>query len=82
VGGAADYLEEAENVCQAVFKGLGLVERVRTTMFVSGVRFKIIQQGEPKMLVLDASDETVEEILDYAQARGASVGGPQGARQT
>jgi hypothetical protein len=26
------------------------------------------------MFVLDASDETVEEILDYAQARGASVG--------
>jgi hypothetical protein len=47
-------------------------------MFVSGVRFKIMQQGEPKMLVLDASDETVEEILDYAQARGASVGFSRG----
>jgi hypothetical protein len=47
-------------------------------MFVSGVRFKIMQQGEPKMLVLDASDETVEEILDYAQARCASVGFSRG----
>jgi hypothetical protein len=49
-------------------------------MFVSGVRFKIMQQGEPKMLVLDASDETVEEILDYAQARGASVGISRGTQ--
>ncbi len=50
-----------------------LVERVRTTGFVPGVRFKIVQQGEPKMFVLDASDGTVDEILDYAQARGANV---------
>ena len=49
-------------------------------MFVSGVRFKIIQQGEPKMLVLDASDESVEEIFDYAQARGASVGFSRGSQ--
>ena len=47
-------------------------------MFVSGVRFKIMQQGEPKMLILDASDEIVEEILDFAQARGASVGFSRG----
>jgi hypothetical protein len=47
-------------------------------MFVSGVRFKIMQQGKPKMLVLGASDETVEEILEYAQARGASVGFSRG----
>jgi hypothetical protein len=33
----------------------------------------MMQQGEPKMFVLDASDETVDEILDYAQARGANV---------
>jgi hypothetical protein len=32
------------------------------------------------MLVLDASDETVEEILDYAQARGASVGISRGGQ--
>ena len=50
-----------------------LVESVRTTVFVPGVRFKIVQQGEPKMFVLDASDETVDEILDYAQAGGAKV---------
>jgi hypothetical protein len=50
-----------------------LVESVRTTGFVPGVRFKIVQHGEPKMFVLDASDDTVEEILDYAQARGANV---------
>jgi hypothetical protein len=50
-----------------------LVERVRTVGFVPGVRFKIVQQGEPKMFVLDASDGTVAEILDYAQARGANV---------
>jgi hypothetical protein len=37
------------------------------------VRFKIVQQGEPKMFVLDASDGTVDEILDYARARGANV---------
>jgi hypothetical protein len=49
-------------------------------MFVSGVRFKIMQQGEPKILVLDASDETVEVILDYAQARGASVGISRGGQ--
>src|SRR5215210_562773 len=50
-----------------------LVERVRTTRFVPGVRFKVVQQGEPKMFVLDASDGTVDEILDYAQANGAHV---------
>jgi hypothetical protein len=50
-----------------------LVERVRTVGFVPGVRFKIVKQGELKMFVLDASDEPVEEILDYAQARGANV---------
>ena len=79
MGGAADYLE-AENVCRAFSTGWRLVERVRTTMFVSGVRFKIMQQGKPKMLVLDASDETVEEILDYAQARSASVGFSRGGQ--
>ena len=50
-----------------------LVERVRTQMLVPGVCFKILQQGEPKMFVLDASDGTVAEILDYAHARGARV---------
>src|SRR5918997_718744 len=57
-----------------------LVERVQTTMFVSRVRFKIMQQGEPEMLVLDASDETVEERLVYAQPRGASVGFSRGGQ--
>jgi hypothetical protein len=41
-----------------------LVERARTTVLIPGVRFKILQDGELKMFVLDASDETVTEILE------------------
>lgn len=40
---------------------------------VSGVRFEILQQGEPKMFIVIISESTVPEILDYAQARGANV---------
>jgi hypothetical protein len=50
-----------------------LVERARTTGLVPGVRFKILQDGELKMFVLDASDETVTQILECARARRARV---------
>jgi hypothetical protein len=52
---------------------VALVERARTTLLAPGVRFKILQDGDLKMFVLDASDGTVDEILECARARGANV---------
>ena len=50
-----------------------LVENVVRFVGFHGVRFKLMQQGEPKMFVLTTPERTIADILDFAQARGANV---------
>jgi len=50
-----------------------LVQRAERFMVFRGVFFEVLQQGKPKTFILHASERTISEILDYAQARGARV---------
>lgn len=50
-----------------------LVESVERFAVLPGVRFEIVQGGEPDWFILNGSEGTIAEILDYARARGANV---------
>ena len=50
-----------------------LVESVERFAVILGVRFEIVQGGELEWFILNGSEMSVAEILDYAQAKGANV---------
>jgi hypothetical protein len=50
-----------------------LVESVERFAVLLGVRFEILQEGELEWFILNGSERTVAEILDYAQAKGANL---------